>query len=297
MKIVVCIKVVPDTSVLAFDLDARAFDEDDFVYMVNPLDMVALEAALVVREEVGGEVTCVSVAHPSMVRHLRSCLAMGADSAAVVWDDCLSDADGIAIAKILATAAKNIGFDLVLCGMESDDDRAGVTGPAMAATLDIPHINAIAKLEIEDGVNKAVVHRALERGRREILECALPALFTVHQTLARPRRADFPLSLASLEKEVPVWGLDDLGLDPVEVEERGSRTRITGLALPRPRPKVALRVDGGLSAQKRMKLLMTGGVKQRDAKILEGDAKDLARKVLGIIENHKEQPGTGKVPD
>jgi electron transfer flavoprotein beta subunit len=287
MKIIVCIKVVPDISVLDFDLDTRAFDPDDFVYMVNPADLVALEAAINLKKKLGsGEVICLCVAHPSMEKHLRRCLAMGGDRAVLIWDDRLADSDGMATANILAAAVKKIGFDMVLCGDQAMDDEGGIVGPALAGILGVPHISAVTRLLVSDG--KATVHRALERGEREVLECSLPALFTVHSTMSVPRYPAFPASLAALEKEVPVWGLAKLELSEEAVGAQGSLTGIVGLSLPRPRPRVTLRMDSGLHPAERMRLLLQGGLGEKKGEVLEGNAKDLARKIIQIIRDKKD---------
>ena len=290
MKIIVCVKVVPDISVLNFDLETRSFDPDDFVYLVNPLDMVALEAALATKERLGsGEVICLSVAPPSMVKHLRTCLALGGDRAVLLGDSKFADSDGFATAKVLAQAIKKTGFDLILCGSQVQDDENGIVGAALAGILDVPHISAVARLEILNGKKKAKVHRALERGEREVLECSLPALFTVHQTLNYPRYPAFPSSLAALEKEIPVWGLEDLDLSEEQVGKQGSLTSIIEFSLPRPRPKITIRIDSNLSPPERMKLLVSGGLEERKGEILEGDPKNLAERIVQIIETEKQK--------
>lgn len=286
MKIIVCIKIVPDINILDFDLDTGFFDSNDFVYMINPLDLIALEAALTIKESMGaGEVICITIAQPSMTKHFRKCLETGCDEAIMLCDDAFDDSDGFTTASILASAIKKIGFDLILCGSESHDGDGGMVGQSIAAMLDIPHASAISKLEASK--NKAQIHRALERGEREALECSLPALFTVHQTMNIPRYPTFPSSLAALKKEIPVWDLHDLGLNKGEVGKQGSLTSIINFTLPRPRPKVTMRMDSSLSPQKRMKLLVSGGITEKQGEILKGDPKNLAEKLVNIIRNEK----------
>ena len=294
MNIVVCVKVVPDISVLSYDLETRSFDRDDFVYMLNPLDMVALEAALETKEGRGsGLVTCFSMATPSRVKQVRNCLAMGGDKAVLIWDDRFAESDGLATASVLAAAIKRTDFDLILCGKEALDTENGIVGPSIAAILDIPHVSAVTRMEIQDGGRKALVHRALERGAREVLECSLPALFTVHQTMNTPRYPGFSSSLAALEQEIPVWGLEDLDLGEHEVGRQGSLTRIQDFSLPRPRPKVALRVDSSLSPSERIKLLVSGGMGEKKGDVLEGDPRELAKKVVELIDRERQKMKVG----
>ncbi len=285
INIVVCVKVVPDVSVLAFDPDSRAFDPDDVVYMINPTDLVALEAAVGLRESAGaGEVTVLCMAPPSLTRKVRDCLAMGADRAIMLWDDKFKGSDSITTARILAAAVAAIGFDLVLCGDRADDGHAGVVGPALAGILEVAHISAITRLEMGP---TATVHRALEKGEREVLRCGLPALFTVHPTMNAPRRPSFPAAVAALEAEVPVWGLAQLGLAEDQVGETGSMSTMVALAPPRPRPRVTMRMDSSLDPAQRMRLLMSGGVKEKSGLMLEGDARDLAARVIEIIKRRQ----------
>lgn len=295
-KIIVCVKVVADPSVLNFDLDTGSFDPDDLIYMVNPADLAALETALDLRDRLGpAEVICISMAPPIMAKHLRSCLARGADRAVILWHDRFEGSDGMAVAGILAAAIKKIGFDLVLTGNAAIDHGNGIVGPALASVLDLPHVSAITRLEISDGMEAATVHRALERGEREVLECKLPALFTVHQTMNVPRRPNFPSSLAALEKEVPRWGMEELGLNEAQVGRHSSAIKILGLSLPRPRPRVTMRMDSSLHPVERMRLLVSGGIGEKKGEILTGEPSELARKVINII-LEKSRTATGDQP-
>ena len=290
MKIIVCIKVVPDISILNFDLWTRSFDPDDFLYMINPLDLVALEAAIGIKESVGsGEVVCLSMGPPTVVRHLRQCLAMGGDKAVLLWDNRFADSDGLAKAVILSAAIKKIGFDLILSGGCAHDDEDGMVGISIAGILNVPHISYVTQLEILKNQRMAKVHRAIEKGDREILECSLPALYTVHQTMNNPRYPTFSKSLSSLQEEIPVWGLAELDLREEQVGTRGSRTSILNFSLPRPRPKITIRLDSNLSPAERIRLLVSGGIGNKKGDILEGDAKELAEKIVQIIEKENQK--------
>jgi electron transfer flavoprotein beta subunit len=290
VKIIVCIKVVPDISILNFDLETRSFDPDDFLYIVNPLDLVALEAALGIKESLGsGEVICLSMGPPSVVRHLRQCLAMGSDKAILLWDNRFTDSDGLVKGLILSSAIEKIGFDLIFSGGCAQDDEDGMVGISIAGNLNVPHISHVTQLEILKDQGMTKVHRALEKGDREILECSLPALYTVHQTMNNPRYPTFPASLASLKEEIPVWGLADLDLREEQVGRGGSRTSILHFSLPRPRPKVTIRLDSNLSPAERMKLLVSGGLGDKKGDLLEGDAKELAENIVQIIEGENQK--------
>jgi electron transfer flavoprotein beta subunit len=290
VKIIVCMKVVPDISILNFDLGTRSFDPDDFVYMINPLDLVALEAAIGIKESLeSGEVVCLSMGPPTVVRHLRHCLAMGGDKAILLWDNRFVDSDGFAKAVILSAAIEKIGFDLILSGGCAHDDEDGIVGISIAGILNVPHISSVTQLEMLKDQRLAKVHRAIEKGDREILECSLPALYTVHQTMNNPRYPTFSKSLSSLKDKIPVWGLAELDLREEQVGTRGSRTSILNFSLPRPRPKVTIRLDSNLSPAERIRLLVSGGLGNKQGDILEGDPKELAEKVVQIIEKENQK--------
>jgi len=290
LKIIVCIKVVPDIHILNFDLGTNSFDPDDFVYIINPLDLVALEAGLGIKESVGSvEVICLSMGPPSVMTHLRQCLAMGSDRALLLWDNRFTNSDGLAKAVILSSAIKKLGFDLILSGGCAQDDEDGIVGISIAGILNVPHISYVTQLEIHKDQGIARVHRALEKGDREILECSLPALYTVHQTMNNPRYPTFPRSLSSLKEEIPVWGLADLDLREEQVGRRGSPTNILHFSLPRPRPKVTIRLDSNLSPSERMRLLVSGGLEDKRGDLLEGDVKEVAEKIVQIIEGENQK--------
>ncbi len=294
MKIIVCVKIIPDITILKFDPETRSFDHDDFVYMINPADLVALKFALDIKEKTGsGKILCLSMGPSSVTKHLRACLAMGSDEAVRLWDQRFADSDGLATAEILSAAVKKTGFDLILCGRSAQDSDNGITGPAMAALLDIPHVSAIDLLEIREASRSAKIHRMLERGEKEVLECSLPALFTVHPTMKYPPYPSFPSSLTALRKEIPAWDMKELDLREEQIGKRGSLTTIVDFELPKPRPKVKLRIDSNLSPEERMKLLISGGKSEKKDGFLEGEPRDLAEKILKIINERKKQIRSG----
>lgn len=286
MKIVVLVNIVPDVSVMKFDVDACTFDPNDLVYAINPSDMAALEAALCIRERIGsGKVTCISIANPSMEKLLRRCIAMGADEAVMLWGHNFDGSDCIDTATILTAAIKKIGYDVILCGTESSDTVNPVVGPAIAGMLDIPNVNDVTSLKIKSGMEKVEVHRALEKGEREVLECSLPALFTAHPSLAVPRYPTFDSSMEAIKSEIPTWDFEQLNLSEEQAGLRGSPIRLSGFSLPRPRPRVTLRVDSNLSAAKRMKILLEGGVENEKTQIWEGEPRELAAKIIQLIDS------------
>ncbi len=291
MKIIVCIKIVPDISVVNFDFENGSFDPDDLVYMINPQDMVALEAALCISETNSAvEVTCLSVGLPVFERHLRTCLSHGGDRAILIRDKRLTDWDAQLTAKILAAAAKKLDFDLILCGHQSLDSEDGIVGPALAGLLNLPLVSQITRLEMAKDLKSAGIHQALEKGERSIQQCSLPALFTVHPVLNQPRQAHFPSALKALKTRIPLWDIDELGLEKTFIDSQKGDTSGVRFTLPRPRPKVTFRVGDQLPPAERMKLLVSGGPTNRKLDILEGDPDLLGKTIVRLIENRRENP-------
>jgi electron transfer flavoprotein beta subunit len=146
LNIVVCVKPVPDVSIVSLDTEGH-LDKDDFVYIVNPCDMVAVEEAVHIKEEnPEGEVIIMSMAPPSTERLLHRCLAIGADEAMLLWDANLHGADSHAIGVIIAQAISSLQYDLVLCGNRADDTAAGQTGYVIAHKLGIPVISRVTDI-------------------------------------------------------------------------------------------------------------------------------------------------------
>jgi electron transfer flavoprotein alpha/beta subunit len=284
MNIVVCVKAVPDPSIISLDPYTGHIDSNDLVYIVNPYDMVAVEEAVRIKERNGdSQVTLVSVAPPSTERLLHRCLAIGTDEAILIWDKDLNGSDSYATALILAKAIGSLQYDLILCGSRSVDTEAGQVGSIVAEMLDIPIVLRVVAIEVSSDRNKVIVESKLEGGNREQIEVRLPALLAMETALNEPRYASLPALIAGLRKNITKLDLSGLGLFPEQVGLKGSKTRVVSLSVPKPRPKKPFTPDSSLSAAERMRLIMSGGVSQKAKSLFEGSAEELSSKFIQFL--------------
>ncbi|WP_209124603.1 electron transfer flavoprotein subunit beta/FixA family protein [Alkalihalobacillus sp. BA299] len=182
MKILVLLKQTFDTeeSIL---IENGEISEEGVKFIINPYDEYAVEEAVTLKEEHGGEVTAISLGPDRVQEALRTSLAMGVDKAIHINDEELFG-DELKIAKVLAAVIKDQEFDIILGGYMAVDDGSAQVGPRVAEELDIPHLSTVVNLKIED--NKAIVDRDVE-GNTEKIEVELPVLITAQQGLNEPR--------------------------------------------------------------------------------------------------------------
>jgi electron transfer flavoprotein beta subunit len=293
VKIAVCIKPVPDVSIVTLDPNTGLINSDDLVYIVNPYDMVALEEAVRIKERDGASrVTLISMAPPVTKRMLRQCLAMGADEAMLLWDESFENSDSYATGVILAKAIGSGQYDLVLCGQKAIDTEAGQAGSVIAEKLAIPLASRVVKIEISPDAKKADIESKLEKGSRARIEVSLPAVFTVELDLTEPRYASLPSLMAGLRKDVTEFNREMLGLSYGEVGAEGSKTGAVALSLPRPRPKKIFTPDSSLSAEERLRLVISGGITQKQGDVLQGDRDKIAATVVQFLSEKGFFPST-----
>jgi len=297
VNIAVCVKPVPDVSIVTLDPNTGLINSDDLVYIINPYDMVALEEAVRIKERDGtSRITLISVAPPSTKRLLRRCLAMGADEIMLLWDKSFENSDSYATGVILAKAIGSGQYDLILCGQKAIDTEAGQVGSVIAERLDIPLASRVVKIDISPDAKKADIESKLEKGNRARIEVFLPALLTVELDLSEPRYASLPSLMAGLRKDIAECNRETLGLSYGEVGSEGSRTGTVALSLPRPRPKKVFTPDSNLSAEERLRLVISGGVTQKQGDVLEGDRGKIAATVVQFLSERKFLPTTGEHP-
>ena len=201
MKIAVCIKQVPTREWQPrIRDDTRWIRDEDISYEMNEPDAYALEEALRLREAHGGEVV-VCAAGPARVQQvLREALARGADRALHVDDESLASADAAVSAGALAAAMRDEQFDLVLTGLQSDDQGHAQTGVILAERLGIPHSTIIMEVRIED--RRLRVKRELEGGWFQWVAMPLPALLTIQSGINQLRYATLKGIMAAKKKEI-----------------------------------------------------------------------------------------------
>jgi len=288
MNIIVCVKPVPDVSIVTLDPKAGLIDSDDLVYILNPYDIVAMEVALRIKEKDGiSNVILISVAPPSMKRLLRHCLAMGADEARLIWDSSFEDLDSYATGVILSRAIDYLQYDLILCGQKAIDTEAGQVGSVIAGRLDLPLVSRVTGIDVSSAGKKVTIESKLEKGKRAEVEVVLPAVLTVEVELNEPRYASLPLLMAGLRGDIKEYNLEALGLSRQELSPEGTITKTVGLSTPKPRPKKVFTPDSSLPAEERLRLIMSGGVTQKQGDMLEGDPAKIASTVVQYLTEKK----------
>ena len=231
MKIVVCVKYVPDTAIkVKIAPDGKSVNLSDVTYVVNPYDEYAVEEALKIKEKSGAEVIVLGAGGEKAGAGLRTCLAMGADSAVLVQSEALENADPFTIGTALARICRELGPDLILFGKSAIGVDNGQVPSVVAELLGMPQASVIVKLEILEGRFRA--EREIEGGR-EIMEGSLPAVFTAQKDLNTPRYASLKGIMAAKKKIINARTLDSLGLAPEDLQPKLS---IEEVILPPARP-------------------------------------------------------------
>ncbi len=225
MKIIVCIKQVPDTAEVKLDPKTNTLIRDGVPSIINHDDKAGLETALKLREAHGGTVTVVCMGPPQADVALREALAMGADEAYLLSAREFGGSDTYATATIIATALKKIGFDLVITGRQAIDGDTAQVGPQIAEQLGVPQVSYVEEARVEG--NSIIVKRQFEDSA-QILKVKMPCLITALAELAEPRYMNVGGIVDAYQKEVKVIGFDDLknSLNPEWIGINGSPTNV-----------------------------------------------------------------------
>jgi len=229
MNIVVCLKQTFDTEAKIVLSGSGKIDDTGVKLVINPYDEFAIEEALKLKEKFGGEVTLVSMGVEKVQEAMRTGFAMGADKGILVTDPELVNPDEWAAAEVLAKAISQIPYDIILTGRIAIDDQSSQVAVRMADALMIPSVSSILELSI-DG-DKATARREIDGGT-EIIEVALPAVFTAQKGLNIPRLPSMAGIMKAKSKELKKLSLADLGLDAKELARKMSEV---SFSLPSPR--------------------------------------------------------------
>lgn len=259
MKIVVCIKQVPQTTNVKIDPVTNTLVREGVESQINPFDLYALEEAVRVKErmaEAGVEstVTVISMGPPQVDAALREALSLGADEAVLLSDRAFAGSDTWATSYALAAAVNALEADLVFCGMQAIDGDTAQTGPGITVHAEYALATYVSKID-EIDTKRAKVHRLLEDGY-EVCDIALPALFTVVKEINEPRTPSIRGKMRAKSAQIPVWTAATLNLDPDRCGLKGSPTQVVKVFSPEHR---------------------AGGERW------EGDAPELAGKLLDIL--------------
>lgn len=224
MKIVVCIKQVPDTNEVKLDPKTGTLIRDGVPSIINPDDKSGLEAALRLKDSIGAHVTVITMGPPQADLALREAMAMGVDRAILLTDRAFAGADTWATSSALAGALRNIEHDLIIAGRQAIDGDTAQVGPQIAEHLQIPSISYVEELEATaDGI---IVKRAFEDGYHRI-HAKFPCLITTLKELndARYMRVG-GIYDAFRTQEVEIWNVGNITVDPANLGLKGSPTKV-----------------------------------------------------------------------
>ena len=224
MKIIVCIKQVPDTKGgVKFNPDGT-LDRGAMLTIMNPDDKAGLEAALRIKDETGAEVTVITMGLPKAEDVLREAMAMGADKGILVTDRVLGGADTWATSTTLAGAIRNLEYDLIITGRQAIDGDTAQVGPQISEHLNIPVISYAEDIKIEG--NSVIVKRQYE-DRYHMVKAQMPCLVTALAELNEPRYMTPGGIFDACDAEITVWGRANLvDVDDSNLGLKGSPTKI-----------------------------------------------------------------------
>ncbi len=224
LRIVVCVKYVPDATGDRRFADDLTLDREDVDGLLSELDEYAVEQALQIADEADdAEITVVTVGPEDAKDALRKALSMGADKAVHVEDDDLHGSDVMGTSLVLAKAVEKTGYDLVICGMASTDGVMGVLPALLAERLGVPQVTLLSEVAVAGGV---VTGRRDGDTASEQLEASLPAVVSVNDQSGEARYPSFSGIMAAKKKPVESLDLEDLGLEADEVGLAGAWTAV-----------------------------------------------------------------------
>ncbi len=225
MKIIVCIKQVPESFDVKIDPETKRIVREGVKSIINPYDMYAIEEGIRLKERFGGETFVISMGPPQAESAIREAIGMGIDNGILLSDKRFAGSDTLATSYTLSLAIKKIGeFDIIICGRETLDGSTGQVGPGIAEHLGIPYITYVSKIiDIKDGEMEC---KRLMEDHYEIIRVKLPVLITVVKEINEPRIPSLKNMLRAKKIEIPVWNADTLGGNLELFGQDGSPTRV-----------------------------------------------------------------------
>ncbi|KNZ41621.1 electron transfer flavoprotein subunit beta [Acetobacterium bakii] len=225
MKILVCVKQVPDTNEVKIDPVKGTLIREGVPSILNPDDANALEAALAIKDtEPNVTVSVLTMGPPQASEMLRECLAMGADDAYLLSDRAFGGADTWSTSNTLAAGIRKIGdLDIIFAGRQAIDGDTAQVGSQTAQRLDVPVVTYVQDIELQG--DKVIVQRQMEDGY-ELIEVATPCLLTAVKELNEPRYMSISNIVNACKKEITVWGHEDINLSPENCGLKASPTQV-----------------------------------------------------------------------
>ncbi|MGQ9515320.1 MAG: electron transfer flavoprotein subunit beta/FixA family protein [Thermoproteota archaeon] len=233
VKIIVLIKQVPDIEKVRFDVDSGRIDRTSAPTEINPFDLNALEAAVQIKEKIGGRILALSMGPPMAASSLRDAISRGVDEAILLEDRIFAGADTWATSYTLAGAIKKIGaYDIIFCGEKTIDGDTGQVGAEVAEHLSIPHVYYVSK--IIDASKRSITIISEMDNASYIIESTFPVLISVTKDVNKPRLPTLKDKLRAMKSNVEVWNASDLEgfIDLKCVGYVGSPTNVHKVIIP-----------------------------------------------------------------
>ncbi|MFK5954591.1 MAG: hypothetical protein QM498_16170 [Desulfobacterium sp.] len=286
MKIIVCVKQIKYTYTrTGQDLDTKYINPEDSIFRINLYDEAAIELALRLKDmDSNTEITLLTLGDMIAEVELRRCLATGPDHLyqAVFYghkdSDPLSQPDPRVKADLISKVAKSLGADLILCGKESMDRANGQVGALVAQQLDLPFVSAITDFSFEQGRRVFNVQRSAGRGVREVIECALPAVFSVDLS------AELRLPTVEARKKADAY---EIRVPDVGEEAIPAKINCKKIFQPRPRPRIIPVPDSSLDAYDRVLQLLSGSNVEKKGEMLTGSTESQVRGIINFLKENE----------
>jgi electron transfer flavoprotein beta subunit len=243
MKIVVCVKQVPDTAQeRRLDPADKTLDREAVDGVLNELDEYAVEEALRLAEATGGEVTVLSMGPERARETVLKALQMGVDRGVLLLDDALAGSDAVATSYALAMALGTLEYDLVVFGSESTDARTSLVPAMVAERLGLPQLTYAAKVDLDGATVR--IQRQTEDGYR-VVEGTMPAVIAVVEKINEPRYPSFKGIMAAKKKPLDTLTVPEADIDPAMVGLAASTTTVDDFAARPPRSAGTITKDEG----------------------------------------------------
>jgi len=261
LSIIVPIKQVPDIERVRFDIEKGRIDRSSAPGETNPFDLNALEAAVRIKEQLGGMITAISMGPPQAISTLRDAIARGADEAILLTDIKFAGADTLATSYTLASAIRKIGkFDLIICGEKTVDGDTGQVGPEIAAFLNIPHVAYVCEIRKISCEGMVVVSDMGDA--YYLVEISFPVLITVTKDINTPRLPTLKDKIKARKKQVTIWTARDLEdiADPRKFGYAGSPTQVYKITFPSVKNRKGMLFEGEEGIPKIVSILEREGI-------------------------------------
>ncbi|MFC2091309.1 electron transfer flavoprotein subunit beta/FixA family protein [Elusimicrobiota bacterium] len=236
MKIVVCIKQVPDTTEVKINPDTNTLIREGVESIINPFDMYAIEEGLRIKERTNGEVIALSMGPPQAENALKEAISLGCDDAILLTDRNFAGSDTLATAYSLSRGIRKIGeVDIVICGKQAIDGDTAQVGPGIAQMLDIPCITYVGKI---DELNQTHIKaQRMMEGGYHIIQTTVPCLITVVKEINEPRLPSLRGKMKAKKTEISKWNATDIACEIDKIGQMGSPTWVKRIFAPPKREK------------------------------------------------------------